>query len=352
MYHPKNILVTGGCGFIGSHLVKKLVKEYPQYNITCIDKLDVCASSKHLEEIKNCSNFKFIKGDICSSDLLNYILLNENIDTVFHVAAQSHVDTSFGNSLSFTKNNVLGTHVLLECCQRNSIKKFVHVSTDEVYGDCNEEKKVETSTTNPTNPYSASKAAAESIVQGYINSFNFPAVITRGNNVYGKGQFLEKLIPKMIMRLKNNMKCCVHGDGSNRRHFLHVSDTVDAFLLVLHYGNVGEIYNIGSEYEFENIRVIKKIINYMKPGDDINDWIEYVQDRPFNDTRYYLNFEKIIKLGWKPQIDFEKGLIETIEWYKNINVEEYWEKDCYLSLDPHPKIYKSKNHSHLQLDRF
>lgn len=336
MYTPKNILVTGGCGFIGSHLVRKLVKDYSKYNIVCIDKLDMCSSKKHLEELNNYPNYKFVKGDICSSDLISYILYNENIDTVFHVAAQSHVDTSFGNSLSFTRNNVLGTHVLLECCLKHSIKKFIHISTDEVYGDCTD-KKNELSSTNPTNPYSASKAAAENIVQGYINSFNFPAVITRGNNVYGEGQFLEKLIPKMTVRLKNNMKCCVHGNGSNKRHFLHVLDTVNAFLLILHKGVLGEIYNIGSLDEFENIETVKRIIKHMKPDDDVNDWIEYVNDRPFNDTRYYLNFVKISELGWKAEKQFDDGLKETIEWYKKINIEDYWSKESILALEAHPK---------------
>ena len=344
MYIPKNILVTGGCGFIGSHLVKHIVENYPQYNVISIDKMDTCSSLSHFKSIRHYANYKFIKCDICSSDILNYILTNEKIDTVLHLAAQSHVDNSFGNSFSFTKNNVLGTHVLLECCKNNSVMRFVHVSTDEVYGDCTD-RKSELSCTNPTNPYSASKAAAESIVQGYINSFNFPAVITRGNNVYGEGQYVEKLIPKMIMRLKNEMKCCVHGNGTNKRHFLHVSDTVDAFMLVLHYGTTGEIYNIGSENEFENIEIIKKIINIMKPNENVNEWIEYVSDRPFNDTRYHLNFSKIKALGWKPKKEFSLGLYETVQWYRAIRLEDYWSNESYLALEAHPK----KKHSYVNI---
>ena len=338
MYIPQNILVTGGCGFIGSHLVNTLVKKYPQYNIITLDKLDACSSLKNCSESMKYSNFKFIQGDICSTNLVNYILKNEKIDTIIHVAAQSHVDTSFGNSLLFTQNNVLGTHVLLESSHRHGIKRFVHISTDEVYGNCDGDIKTEESLTNPTNPYSASKAAAENIVQGYINSFNFPAIITRGNNVYGTQQFVEKLIPKMTTRLKHNTKCCVHGDGMNKRHFLHVSDTVSAFDLVLHNGQNGNVYNIGSPYEFTNLQVVKKIIEIVKPGENPEDWIEFVADRPFNDVRYYLSYKKLTELGWEPRIDFENGLNDTVKWYMCTNVEEHWDKECILSLDAHPKI--------------
>lgn len=336
MYTPKNLLITGGCGFIGSHVVTIFLEKYPHYNIVVLDKLDSCSSLKNLKNSKEYKNFKFIKGDICSSDIVNYIFENENIDTVIHVAAQSHVDTSFGNSLSFTKNNVLGTHVLLESSHRYNVKRFLHISTDEVYGNCDGEIKTEESSTNPTNPYSASKAAAESIVQGYINSFNFPAIITRGNNVYGTRQYVEKLIPKMVCRLNTNRKCCVHGDGSNRRHFLHVTDTVLAFDKVLHNGVVGEIYNIGSPNEFTNLELIKKIITVMKPSEEVEDWIEYVPDRAFNDVRYYLSYEKLKSLGWEPRVEFESGLKETINWYLSLDIQEHWSKESVSALEPHP----------------
>ena len=350
MYLPQNILITGGCGFIGSHVVCSFLEKYPNYKIVTIDKLDSCSSLKNLDQVKKYSNFKFIKGDICSSDILNYIIRDECIDTVIHVAAQSHVDSSFGNSLSFTKNNVLGTHVLLECSIMNNIKRFIHISTDEVYGNCDSEIKTEESMTNPTNPYSASKAAAESIVQGYINSFNFPAIITRGNNVYGPKQYVEKIIPKMICRLKQNQKCCIHGDGTNKRHYLHVSDTVSAFDKILHYGTIGEIYNIGSPNEFTNLELVKKIVKVMKPNDCLEDWIEYVPDRMFNDVRYYLSYEKLKKLGWEPKIDFETGLQNVVKWYMNISFSDHWSKESYLALEPHPKSLEKSTSLHNKID--
>jgi UDP-glucose 4,6-dehydratase len=335
-YTPNNILITGGCGFIGSHLVNKMVSKYPQYKIVNFDKLDICSSVKNCEISEKKSNYKFIKGDICSVDLINYVLKTERIDTIIHVAAQSHVDTSFGNSISFTKNNVLGTHVLLEAAYKVNIKKFIHISTDEVYGNCIGEQKTENSSTNPTNPYSASKAAAESIVQSYINSYNFPAIITRGNNVYGPCQYVEKLIGKMVLRLRNNTECCIHGNGTNRRHFLHVNDTVNAFDLILHKGTNGEIYNIGSSDEFQNIDIVKKIIKRVKPNDDFKNWIIYVKDRAFNDVRYFLCYEKLLSLGWNSEVNFENGLNETIDWYLNVDIEDYWSKDATIALEPHP----------------
>jgi len=331
------ILVTGGCGFIASHLVNLLVEKYPDYKIINLDKLDVCSSLKNCEKSQQKPNYKFVKGNICSPDLVNYVLKTENIDTIIHAAAQSHVDSSFGNSLSFTQNNIVGTHVLLESAYAIGIKRFLHISTDEVYGNCDGERKTESSSTNPTNPYSASKAAAESLVQGYINSFDFPAIISRGNNVYGPYQYTEKLIGKMTSRLKMNRPCCIHGDGSNKRHFLHVEDAVSAIDIILHHGKVGEIYNMGSKDEFTNIDLVKKIINIMKPGEDPQNWIEFVKDRPFNDVRYYLTYDKLSALGWVQKKDFNTGLLETIDWYKSISPEKYWSPESLLSLEAHPK---------------
>jgi len=206
-YEPKNILITGGAGFIASHVILLLVKKYPNYKIVNLDILDYCSSLKNLAEIEQFRNYKFVKGSIGSTDLVNYILKKEKIDTIMHFAAQSHVDNSFGNSLVFTQTNVLGTHVLLEASKVAGIKRFIHVSTDEVYGeidradgDASEEKVLE-----PTNPYAATKAAAEFIVKSYHRSFNLPIIITRGNNVYGPHQYPEKIIPKFILRFKKRI---------------------------------------------------------------------------------------------------------------------------------------------------
>lgn len=329
------ILITGGSGFIASHLINFLVKKYPEYFIVNLDKLDSCSSVYNNEPVKDAKNYKFIKGDITSVDLMNYVLKSENIDTIIHAAAQSHVDASFGNSFDFTHNNVYGTHVLLEAAKNAKIQKFIHVSTDEVYGSCNV-KKDEESPTNPTNPYSASKAAAESLVRGYINSFSFPAIITRGNNVYGPNQYVEKLIPKFITRLLRNEKCCIHGDGSNRRHYLHVLDTVSAFDTVLHKGSIGETYNIGSPDEFTNMEVAKKLIKIIKKSEN-DDWIEYVPDRAFNDTRYFLTFEKLSKLGWKPNYSFDDELQHVVNWYRSIDIQNHWSANALIALQPHPK---------------
>jgi UDP-glucose 4,6-dehydratase len=338
MVDRKNVLITGGCGFIASHIVNKFVDKYPNYNIINLDKVDVCSSVNNCASSFGKPNYKFIKGDICSADLVRYILKTEQIDIVIHAAAHSHVDSSFGNSFEFTRNNIYGTHVLLEACKDyGNIQKFIHVSTDEVYGNCVGERKTEDSSTNPTNPYSASKAAAESLVQGYINSYKLPAIITRGNNVYGPHQYIEKLIGKMTTRLLRNKKCCIHGDGSNRRHFLHVQDVVSAFDIILHKGQIGQVYNMGSVDEFTNIELVKKIIAVVKPQDDPETWIDFVQDRPFNDVRYYLSYDRLQELGWKQNVSFDQGLVETVEWYKNITPETYWTHAAIASLEPHPQ---------------
>jgi UDP-glucose 4,6-dehydratase len=202
-FKPKNILVTGGAGFIASHVVIQLVKRFPEYKIVCFDKIDYCSSLSNLDSVKDCLNFKFIKGNLLSADLINYVLEEENIDTILHAAAQTHVDNSFGNSFAFTENNVMGTHVLVECAKNRGIQRFIHVSTDEVYGSSYEEdpRHIESDALEPTNPYAATKAAAENIVKSYYRSFKLPVIITRGNNVYGPHQYPEKVIPKFVSRL-------------------------------------------------------------------------------------------------------------------------------------------------------
>jgi dTDP-glucose 4,6-dehydratase len=256
-YSPKNILVTGGAGFIASHVVIQLVQQFPHYNIVCFDKLDYCSSVENLNSVKDKPNYKFIKGNILSADLLKYVFESEKIDTIIHAAAQTHVDNSFGNSFTFTENNVMGTHVLLETAKTHGIRRFIHVSTDEVYGSSYEDdpRHVESDALEPTNPYAATKAAAENIVKSYYRSFKLPVIITRGNNVYGPHQYPEKLVPKFTRRLLKGLPCCIHGDGSNSRHFIYVEDVAAAFITILHKGIVGETYNIGCEEEYTNLDV-------------------------------------------------------------------------------------------------
>eukprot|EP01095_Lingulamoeba_sp_RSL-Kostka_P012249 TRINITY_DN481_c0_g5_i3.p1 TRINITY_DN481_c0_g5~~TRINITY_DN481_c0_g5_i3.p1 ORF type:complete len:372 (+),score=95.84 TRINITY_DN481_c0_g5_i3:415-1530(+) len=260
-------------------------------------------------------------------------------------SAQSHVDNSFGNSITFTQNNILGTHVLLEAAKIANINLFLHISTDEVYGEAAYEDNVEEKVVLiPTNPYAASKAAAEFIVKSYRTSFNLPTIITRSNNIYGPHQYPEKIIPKFICRLLEGKKCCIHGDGSNKRNYLYVKDVAEAYDTIVHSGKIGSIYNIGSEFECSNLDVAKYLIkliiyNNDDPNlddDSINydDHIEYVVDRNVNDKRYAINSEKLKKeMGWSNSVEWINGLKDTIAWYKENR--NNW--DSYQNaLDPHP----------------
>lgn len=316
----KNLLVTGGCGFIGSNFINIFWERYPNINIINIDALYYCASINNVNEyVRNSNRYTLIKGNICSQDLLNHILEFYNIDSVIHFAAQSHVQTSFTDSLQYTKDNVIGTHNLLECCRLyGKINRFIHVSTDEVYGesllDVTEDKKTEQSVLCPTNPYAASKAAAESFVQSYIKSFNMPIIITRGNNVYGPNQYPEKVIPKFIKQLNLGKKITIQGKGDCVRGFLHVNDTADAFIKILEKGKIGEIYNIGCDEDMEIsiLDLAKKIHSLSKIKSSLEESIEYIEDRPFNDKRYYISNNKLKKLDWNITVDLDTGLKQLL----------------------------------------
>lgn len=316
-YKPKNILITGIAGFIGSNVLAYLANKYPSYYFVGIDTISYCSNVKNFQEISQKDNFIFIKADIKDINFVDFIFDKYTIDTVMHFAAYTHVDHSFGNSLIFTENNVYGTHVLLEISKKYNIKRFIHVSTDEVYGSQAHTQSNENSIIDPTNPYAATKAAAEHIVRSYYHSFKFPIIITRGNNVYGPKQYPEKLIPRFILRLLKNLKCTVHGSGQQLRSFLYVDDVSKAFDIILHKGIIGEIYNIGCSDEHSVISVTKDLVKYLKPGDKLEDWLTFVKDRDFNDQRYFISVNKLESLGWRQEIFFEQGLNNTIEWYKN-----------------------------------
>ena len=262
-----NILVTGGCGFIGSHFLNNMVIKYPQYNFINLDCMYYCANIKNIK-ISQFPNYKYIEGNLTSFDLVKYVLLENNIDIIIHFAAQSHVDNSFSNPLQYTLDNVVGTHNLLEASRiYGKINKFIHVSTDEVYGESSLDdmiKKNEMEVLCPTNPYAATKAAAELICRSYLKSFKLPILITRGNNVYGEHQYPEKLIPKFIYLLKNGKKCTIQGDGSNVRSYIYINDVVNAFDIILHKGDIGEIYNIGSTEEYNVSAIAKLLIKKIK----------------------------------------------------------------------------------------
>jgi dTDP-glucose 4,6-dehydratase len=285
-----------------------------------IDAMYYCANEDNiLDEIRKDPNYYLIKDNICNQSYITDILINHNITHIIHFAAQSHVQNSFEDSLKFTHDNIVGTHTLLECVRRyGKIHKFIHVSTDEVYGESinsiDEKCKTEHSILCPTNPYAATKAAAELIAQSYAHSYKMPIIITRGNNVFGPNQYPEKLIPLFIKRLKENKKVQIQGNGSSVRAFLHVEDTVNAFECILKKGKIGEIYNIGCDenMEFSVLAVAKILIKMIKNTENYNEWIEYIEDRPFNDQRYYISNNKLKELNWKIKKNFIDGLNELI----------------------------------------
>ena len=314
-----NLLVTGGCGFIGSNFINYIFDK-EKYNIINLDAMYYCADIENVKKhIRSSKFYTLVKGNLCSEDLVTHVLETHEIQQVIHFAAQSHVQNSFDDALQYTKDNILGTHVLLECCRKyGKITKFIHVSTDEVYGESmntvEENHKTEQSILCPTNPYAATKAGAELIAQSYNHSFKMPIIITRGNNVYGENQYPEKLIPRFIQLLNENKKVTIQGKGTAVRAFLHVNDTARAFECILEKGVIGEIYNIGCDegMEYSVLDVAKILIKMMKSSDDFGKWIEYVDDRPFNDQRYYISNQKLKDLGWTINIDFITGLKELI----------------------------------------
>jgi dTDP-glucose 4,6-dehydratase len=311
------LLVTGGYGFIGSNFVNNVMERFDKIKIINFDAMYYCAREENVyEKWRNSERYTFIKGNLCSFDLVRHIITSYQPTHIIHFAAQSHVQNSFEDSLKYTQDNILGTHTLLECLRvyGNHLKRIIHVSTDEVYGesmlDVDENHKTEQSVLCPTNPYAATKAGAELIAQSYNHSFGMPIIITRGNNVYGPNQYPEKVIPRFIQQLKNGEKVTIQGDGSCVRAFMYVSDTSDAFIKILENGKIGEIYNIGCDegMEYSIMDVAKILIKDICQTEDYDKWITYIKDRPFNDQRYYISNQKLKDLGWSIKISFEEGI--------------------------------------------
>lgn len=343
------ILVTGGAGFIGSHVVDALAAEYPRHSIVVLDRMDYCASRKTATATATTTEQRqrrhTVRGDVRDVDLVTRILEGggrnwPEVDTVLHFASLTHVDRAFdeGNSLEFSLVNVCGTHALLEACRRRNsqggraIRRIVHVSTDEVYGDdsslnnCeNAPLREDHSRMAPTNPYSAAKAGAEMMCCAYITAFDLPILITRGNNVYGPRQFPEKLVPKFVMRAARGAPLPIHGDGRCRRSYLYVDDVARAFLTVLRRGRTGEVYNIGSASERSVLEVTCDIMNVMAHEKIQKSSIRFVEDRPFNDGRYFVDTSKLQALGWTETVSWEDGLRRTVEWYLREDWTEHWE---------------------------
>ena len=323
----KTILVTGGAGFIGSNLIRFLVNKYKNYKVINFDLLTYAGNLENLTDIKSKKNYLFIKGNISKNNDLKKVFNSYKIDIVINLAAESHVDRSILNPLSFVKTNVLGTVKLLEMVKNNwqkdySDKLFYHISTDEVFGSLsskgffNENSKYE-----PNSPYSASKASSDHFVRSYLKTYNIPSIISNCSNNYGPYQFPEKLIPLVINNILKNIEIPIYGNGENIRDWLYVDDHIRAIDLIINKGKIGENYLIGGFNELKNIDLIKKIIETTdkllgeKPGSS-KSLISFVKDRPGHDVRYAIDSSKIISdLGWKPMIKFEDGILKTVKWY-------------------------------------
>jgi dTDP-glucose 4,6-dehydratase len=309
------LLVTGGAGFIGSNFIRLHLSEHPEAEIVNLDKLTYAGNLANLSDIENQPNYRFIRGDICDARAVDEVFV-EPFDAVVHFAAESHVDRSIAGAKEFIRTNVEGTLVLLEAARKRKVPRFVHVSTDEVYGSMSPKQTAsEDSPLAPNSPYAASKAAADLLVRSYVQTHHFPAIITRSTNNYGPYQFPEKLIPLIISNALEGKKLPVYGDGLNERDWIFVEDHCRAVDAVLQKGKIGEIYNIGSGKPVPNIGIVRSLLRLLDKPEGL---IEFVQDRPGHDRRYALDDAKIRReLGWAPAVDLDAGLKHTVEWYRS-----------------------------------
>ncbi len=342
-----NILITGGAGFIGSHVVRRFVKKYPNYTIVNFDKLTYAGNIQNLEDIQDVPNYHFVKGDICSAEDVQKAFENYNISHVIHLAAESHVDRSIDGPMPFAMTNVIGTLNLLEVARAKwktgEDHVFHHVSTDEVYGSLGKEGLFhETTAYDPRSPYSASKAASDHFVNAYFHTYGLPIKLSNCSNNYGSHHFPEKLIPLMILNILNKQDLPVYGKGENIRDWLWVEDHASAIDTIFHNGTLGESYNIGGLNEWTNIDLVNYLCDLMdekldRPKGTGKQLIRFVKDRAGHDMRYAIDASKIEnELGWKPSITFEEGLSKTVDWYlenqdwvKNVTsgaYQEYYEK--------------------------
>ncbi len=338
----KNILITGGAGFIGSHVVRLFVNKYPSYNIINLDLLTYAGNLENLKDVENNENYFFEKGDICNLDLLNKLFIKHNVTDVIHLAAESHVDRSIKDPFVFAKTNVLGTVNLLEISKnkwKSNNNIFYHISTDEVYGSLGEKGYfLEDTKYDPHSPYSASKASSDHFVRAYSDTFGLRTIISNCSNNYGPYQFPEKLIPLFISNIINKKQLPVYGDGLNVRDWLYVEDHARAIDIVFHKGKIGDTYNIGGFNEWKNIDLVNILINVTdklldRKKNSSKNLITYVNDRLGHDLRYAIDSTKIKnELGWQPSLQFEEGITLTVEWYlKNMDWLERIKNKSYLN---------------------
>jgi len=313
------ILVTGGAGFIGSNFILHMMNSHPEVEVINLDVLTYAGNLNNLKGVDKNPRYAFLQGDICDPDIVNTILDRFNVDTIVHFAAESHVDRSITKASEFVRTNVLGTHNLLECARHHPVTRFIHISTDEVYGSTLKGSFTEKDILSPSSPYSASKAGSDLLVLSYFITYKLPVIITRCTNNFGPCQYPEKLIPLFVTNLITGRKVPIYGTGKNVRDWIHVSDHCRAVEFLLKKGIPGEIYNIGGGNEKTNIEITEKILTLLKKD---KSWIEFVTDRPGHDFRYSLDCSKLLKMGWSPRYSFEEGLKDTVDWY--IRNEWWW----------------------------
>lgn len=319
------VLVTGGCGFIGSNFIRHALEKHPDWSITNFDKLTYAGNLDNLKDVESRysrqkGRYNFVKGDICDEKAVNGLM--KDSDIIFHFAAESHVDVSIKDPFVFTNTNVLGTHVMLEAARKSGIKKFIFISTDEVYGSIREGSFTEESPFRPNSPYSSSKAAADLLARSYNKTYGLPVIITRSSNNFGPFQYPEKVMPLFITNLIEGKKVPVYGTGMNVRDWIYVIDNCNGIDFAAEKGKIGEAYNIGGGNEKTNIDMTKTILKDMGKDDKEDSFIEFVKDRPGHDFRYSLDCTKMKKMGWKPRHSFDSAIKETIDWYKNN--ERWW----------------------------
>jgi len=313
-----HLLIAGGAGFIGSNFVKYVFKAHPSYRITVLDKLTYAGNLDNLKEVRVRKNYRFVKGDICDPKIINR--LAKGCDAILNFAAETHVDRSIIGPGSFVTTDVFGTHVLLEAVRSYGIKRYVQISTDEVYGSIVKGSFKESDPLHASSPYSASKAGADLMVLAYYHTYHLPVLITRSSNNFGPNQYPEKLIPLFITNLIEGKKIPLYGDGLNVRDWLYVTDNCEGIDVVLHKGKVGEVYNLGAGNERTNLEITDLILKSLKISESM---IERVKDRPGHDRRYSINCRKARSLGWKPRYRFDRAIRETISWYQD---NEWWWK--------------------------